>query len=358
MVYFRDCPGDWIGAARRYTRIVAESKPFWNPNAAVTPRRKPARMSYFTWLEGSARPEFKPIRTLIAELFDEVNPKNPTRMLERLRSERHSDFFSAYSEMAYFKALSLAGISVNWAGTSASGSVPDLRAVTPDGAEYFIECAIKMPPDSVAEKEAREHEFFEAVWEAMPDKSLRLDSCSVESPPGVAGPVAEFVQWLNDLSNRFPKSRDTSVAEDLGEHEFHHAESGWRIKFQFRRRRIPNIESSFLVGAGSWEMKFTNGPERLAAVLGKKQRQHSRAELPVIVAIGWNFFEDEPDVVEVVEEVSSLAHDFDVHGVCGVLWGGGIYPWSTQPFQPRFLHWNGPAARPFVEAWPWTTAVV
>lgn len=327
----------------------------WKPADPKTRRRAGERM--FAWLEATELEGAAQARAELDDLWQLVPQPLEDEFLARLRSKTVADFFSAYSELWHLRALNTPPLQAGLAERTGSGSLPDLVLRGPDGGQFLIECHVRLLPDQQALMERLENEFFELVWRKLRRRDIRLRVSSVTSTT-TSPSASRFARFLDDLAKAEVHSKSMGPYRDLGEYEYEDGDAGWTVRFHLLLRSGEETSHSQLVIGRTYSAYWCQGESLLTEALDRKKKQHSGSELPVLVALAWNYFEHQPELEDVLDTVASERDSLAAAGVDGVLWSGPCYPWGAKPAGPRLVTWTSSRAFALFDVWPFTKDLV
>ncbi len=306
--------------------------------------------SYFEWIEETNEPEFDEIRRRIESLWLRTPRGQRAEYEARLRSKRSTDFFSAYNELWYQHALEVGGIRCSLAEPTHAGSLPDWQLGGDHEPVAVAECYLRMQPVQARRNDDVQNRWFGKTFKKLRNKSIRLSIH--ERTCGVGQPSAQrLAKELDALAESSPVEQDLGTSRRLGRHRYDDPESGWHLDFTLilRTSQAPETFPQLLYtqcDGASW----CQGEDLLEEALSRKSRQHSGA-LPVIICVGWNYFEHEPDFDNVCDVVAKKSSSFDTRGVCGVFWAREVYPWKATVPAPHLLHWGSSQSSRVVALW-------
>lgn len=313
-------------------------------------RRVQVEGSYFEWIEETQGPDFEEIRRRIESLLLKVPESLHDEYTARLRSDSCTDFFSAYNELWYHEALETGGIRCFPAQATTAGSLPDWHLAAGERLVAIAECKLRMQPEKYLRDDFVQRRWFDSTFKKLNNQRIRLWIHERTCGPGQ--PSADrLARKLDALAQSSPVEEDQGSIQKLGRHQYEDRNSGWSLDFTLivRRSTLTDSVAQLLYfqcdGASPCQ-----GEELFQKALSRKSRQHS-ATLPVVICVGWNYFEHEPDFEDVCDVVANKAASFDNRGVCGVFWAREVYPWNASPAAPRLLHWRSKQAAPLLACW-------
>lgn len=306
--------------------------------------------SYFEWIERTDEPKFEEIRQRMELLWLRVPEAQRAEYEARLRSKRCTDFFSAYNELWYHQALEAGGLRCFAPKSTSAGSLPDWQVGTNQGPAAIAERYLRMQPEKDLRADFVQRRWFDATFKKLKNKRIRL--WIHERECGLGQPSADrLAKLLDALAKSSPAQEDQGSVLKLGRHRYEESDSGWLLEFTLiiRQSGSPNSVAQLLYFQCDGAL-CCQGEELFEAALSHKVRQHS-AELPVVICVGWNYFEHEPDFEDVRDVVAKKAASFDKRGVCGVFWAREVYPWNPAPAPPRLLHWGAAEVDSVLNSW-------
>lgn len=306
--------------------------------------------SLFDWIANTDDPQFEGIRQRLERLWTKVHEKSRAQFTSRLRSNRYTDFLSAYNELWFLDALETGGLCCALGEITASGSLPDLRISIGD-TTVVAECYLRMQSEADYRNDFVQRFWFDATFRKMQDKRARLwlhnVSCGEASPSS-----ARLAAMLNRLVQESPLVEDLGNVRIHSRHQFDDVESGWHLDFTLIIRTAPPANSvAQLLYFGMGQADWCQGTTLLEDALSRKSHQHMGGMLPTVICIGWNHFEHEPDFDEVVDVIVKKRDSLTRSGVHGIFWARSVYPWNENSSPPHLLHWDSALARSLVSAW-------
>lgn len=306
--------------------------------------------SYFEWIERTDNPEFEEIRQRVSSLWLRVPEAQRAEYKARLRSNRCTDFFSAYNELWYHDALKAGGLRCFAPENTSAGSLPDWQLTTDQGPVAIAECYLRMQPEKGLRDDFVQRCWFDAAFKKLKNKRIRL--CIHKRVCGAGQPNAgQLAKQLDALAESSSVEKNLGSVLELGRHRYEENESGWQLEFTMIVLQSASSDSTAqLLYFQSGGVHRCQGEKLFEAALSRKARQHS-STLPVVVCVGWNYFEHEPDFEEVCQVVAKKASSSDNRGVIGVFWAREVYPWNSAPAPPRLLHWGSTGIAPLLGSW-------
>lgn len=306
--------------------------------------------SLFDWLERTNEPQFETIRERIEGLWLRIPEAHRPEFVSRLRSRRRSDFFSAYNELWFNKALEDGGIRCFIHEATVAGSLPDWRLHVGDEAAASAECYVRLEPERGSHNDAQQNRWFAATLRKLTNKRIRLWVHGRQC--GNGQPSADrFAKYLDATATAPVMAVNHGSHLDIGHYSYDDGESGWALDFNLIVRTSDSSESApQLLYSQCDDASWCKSKELLDEALSRKSRQHV-VPLPVFICVGWNYFEHEPDLKDVHDIVGRRSRSFEANGVHGVFWAREVYPWNDTVAAPRLLHWKSDRAGPLLSAW-------
>lgn len=306
--------------------------------------------SYFEWIEEIQEPKFEEIRKRIESFWLRVPEAQRAEYTARLRSKRCTDFFSSYNELWYHQALEAGGFRCFPARVTTAGSLPDWYLAVGERPVAIAECYLRMQPEKDRRDDFVQRRWLDATFKKLKNQRIRLWIHERTCGPGQ--PSADrLARRLDALAESSPVEEDQRSIQKLGRHQYEDQESGWKLDFTLIVRRSTSTDSApQLVYRQNDGASWCQGERLFKEALSRKSRQHSTT-LPVVICIGWDYFEHEPDFEDVCDVVATKVASFENRGVCGVFWAREVYPWNASPAAPRLLHWRSERAAPLLACW-------
>lgn len=305
--------------------------------------------SYFDWIEMADDSTFEAIRNRIETLWSRLPLPLRAEHAARLRSKRSTDFFSCYCEMWYQYAMEAHGLTCTPAAYTESGTLPDWTISDDDRLIAVAECNLRMPPETDIRNNLVQHEWFRATFRKLLDKRIRLHvherECGKEQPSADA--LAKYLDALAQHSC----IRDNDTTCEVGRFQYGEKRSGWRLDFTIFLLPAPSADpNAQLFMSGASGAYWCRGTELFEKAITRKSQQHLTTD-PLVICIGWNYFEHSPSYGEMSVVIARRAKSLERRNVCAIFWSEHVYPWNANPPSPRLIHWGSASVTPLLACW-------
>ena len=280
--------------------------------------------SVWAYLDRCGKPECGPVRAHWNALVDLVPEELSEEYKTRLLARDESTVYGAVAELALLESLRNAGIDCGLVGSSESGSRPDIEVRVNSQPACQLEAAVRLGSSGESKAEEDLYLFLHETAPLVADPCIRLWLHEVEQTSATPSRKA-FAAWLDQHSDLL----DTELL-------YVDQSAGWTLALTIIRPNGAETKPRRLHYAGPTTAAFSNAPESLDAVLGRKRRQHTGEGVPIVTALAWADFKNKPDLSELGSYLARLAarRGRDVE----LVWCGSCHPWTVEVLQPVLLH--------------------
>ncbi len=319
------------------------------------PRHRQSGESLFAFFNRLEEPRVAALRTTANRWLTQIPASALPEFLARLEA-KDNDHVSALFELFLYQALNRATLSAQFCEAPAKGSRPDLLLSAGGGVRHVVEARVRMPSQEEIDDDLRLHQLLRESARHMRDHALRVwirkATISKQTPS-----ARNFAKWVDTHAG------SAILADEIAnqEHRLRYSDpaSGWDLHLSIVRLSNAEDVPESVIAGGMTEAYWCRALPLLENALNEKRRQHRSHSLPMVYALGWNDFKNEPGHDDVAR---ALRRHWDSHSDsesahAPLIWCGQTYPTAIDHWSCT-LFVDSEADNPLEQYWPYAIARV